>query len=85
MRKGVRAAQNVNLLRWAEVYGISVEWNVLWGFPGEREADYVEQAGGCAVVIAGVSTGCPPAKTVYNWARTPGERDKSSARLRLGS
>jgi ribosomal peptide maturation radical SAM protein 1 len=45
MRKGVRAAQNVNLLRWAQVYGITVEWNVLWGFPGEREADYVEQAG----------------------------------------
>ena len=44
MRKGVTAAQNVNLLRWATYYGIWVGWNVLWGFPGEREEDYVEQA-----------------------------------------
>lgn len=44
MRKGVRAAQNVNLLRWARYYGIHVEWNVLVGFPGEDAADYKEQA-----------------------------------------
>jgi ribosomal peptide maturation radical SAM protein 1 len=44
MDKGVRAAQNVNLLRWARYYGISVSWNILWGFPGETAADYAEQA-----------------------------------------
>jgi ribosomal peptide maturation radical SAM protein 1 len=44
MRKGVRAAQNVNLLRWAQYYGIRVEWNLLWGFPGEDPRDYEEQA-----------------------------------------
>jgi ribosomal peptide maturation radical SAM protein 1 len=44
MRKGVRAAQNVNLLRWAQYYGIRVEWNLLWGFPGEAARDYAEQA-----------------------------------------
>jgi ribosomal peptide maturation radical SAM protein 1 len=44
MRKGVSAAQNVNLLRWAQHYGISVSWNLLWGFPGETEHDYAEQA-----------------------------------------
>jgi len=44
MDKGVRAAQNVNLLRWARYYGIDVGWNILWGFPGETEADYAEQA-----------------------------------------
>jgi ribosomal peptide maturation radical SAM protein 1 len=44
MDKGVRAAQNVNLLRWARYYGIDVAWSVLWGFPGETEADYAEQA-----------------------------------------
>ena len=44
MDKGVRAAQNVNLLRWARYYGIGVGWNILWGFPGETEADYAEQA-----------------------------------------
>jgi ribosomal peptide maturation radical SAM protein 1 len=44
MDKGVRAAQNVNLLKWARYYGISVAWNVLWGFPGETEEDYSRQA-----------------------------------------
>jgi ribosomal peptide maturation radical SAM protein 1 len=43
MRKGVRAAQNVNLLRWARYYDIDVAWNLLWGFPGEVEADFAEQ------------------------------------------
>ena len=44
MRKGIRAIQNVNLLRWARYYGIHVEWNLLWGFPGETERDYADQA-----------------------------------------
>lgn len=44
MDKGVRASQNVNLLRWARYYGIQVAWNILWGFPGETELDYAEQA-----------------------------------------
>ena len=43
MRKGVRAGQNVNLLRWAQYYGIRVEWNLLWGFPGETAHDYAAQ------------------------------------------
>jgi ribosomal peptide maturation radical SAM protein 1 len=44
MDKGVRAAQNVNLLRWAQYYGIAVAWSILWGFPGETGRDYAEQA-----------------------------------------
>ena len=44
MRKGVRAVQNVNLLRWAQYYNIHVDWNLLWGFPGETEQDYADQA-----------------------------------------
>jgi ribosomal peptide maturation radical SAM protein 1 len=44
MRKGARAIQNINLLRWALYYGIEVKWNLLWGFPGETEQDYKEQA-----------------------------------------
>jgi ribosomal peptide maturation radical SAM protein 1 len=44
MRKGVTAAQNINLLRWAQYYGIHVAWNILWGFPGETEQDPAEQA-----------------------------------------
>ena len=44
MTKGVRASQNVNVLRWATYYGIAVSWNILWGFPGETEQQYAEQA-----------------------------------------
>ncbi|WP_229831033.1 RiPP maturation radical SAM C-methyltransferase [Actinoplanes ianthinogenes] len=43
MNKGVRAAQNVNLLRWAGYYGLDVAWSILWGFPGETAGDYAEQ------------------------------------------
>jgi ribosomal peptide maturation radical SAM protein 1 len=44
MRKGVTAAQNVNLLRWARYYGIDVSWNILWGIPGETGPDYARQS-----------------------------------------
>jgi ribosomal peptide maturation radical SAM protein 1 len=44
MRKGTRAVQNVNVLRWCQYYGIRASWNLLWGFPGETEQDYAEQA-----------------------------------------
>lgn len=44
MRKGVTAAHNVNILRWAAYYDICVVWNLIWGFPGETEADYARQA-----------------------------------------
>ncbi|MFG2064548.1 RiPP maturation radical SAM C-methyltransferase [Micromonospora sp. NPDC048871] len=44
MRKGVTAAQNINLLRWCRYYGIEVAWNILWGFPEETADDYAEQA-----------------------------------------
>jgi ribosomal peptide maturation radical SAM protein 1 len=40
MRKGVTAIQNVNTLRWTRYYGMSVCWNILYGFPGETEDDY---------------------------------------------
>lgn len=43
MRKGVRAVQNVNCLRWAQYYDIQADWNLLWGFPGETEQDYQDQ------------------------------------------
>lgn len=44
MRKGVQALHNVNLLRWARHYGVVVNWNVLWGFPGEKAEYYTQQA-----------------------------------------
>lgn len=43
MDKGVSAAQNVNLLRWNNYYGVDVVWNLLWGFPGETKEDYEMQ------------------------------------------
>ncbi|HEY0300846.1 MAG TPA: RiPP maturation radical SAM C-methyltransferase [Rhizomicrobium sp.] len=43
MDKGVKGIQNVNLLRWARYYGIKLDWNLLYGFPGETEADYQAQ------------------------------------------
>ncbi len=43
MRKGARASQNVNLLRWSAHYGVDVVWNLLWGFPGEKQEHYQQQ------------------------------------------
>jgi ribosomal peptide maturation radical SAM protein 1 len=44
MRKGISAIQNVNTMRWARHYNVDVGWNMLWGFPGETEEDYRQQA-----------------------------------------
>ncbi|GIH06070.1 RiPP maturation radical SAM protein 1 [Rhizocola hellebori] len=51
MDKGVRAAQNVNVLRWARYYGIDVAWAILWGFPGETPQDYAQQAAVAAHLV----------------------------------
>ena len=63
MDKGVRAAQNVNLLRWARYYGIDVGWNILWGFPGETAADYARQA----AVVPHLTHLQPPASADRIW------------------
>ncbi len=44
MRKGVKAIQNIQLLKWCKEYGISAEWNILWGFPGEDPLEYAKMA-----------------------------------------
>jgi hypothetical protein len=44
MKKGVSAIQNLQLLKWCMEFGVRVDWNVLWGFPGESPADYEEMA-----------------------------------------
>lgn len=44
MDKGVTGIQNINFLRWSQHYGFSVDWNLLWGFPGEQEQMYLEMA-----------------------------------------
>jgi ribosomal peptide maturation radical SAM protein 1 len=40
MRKGTTGLRNIQLLRWCKEEGICVEWNLLYGFPGETRADY---------------------------------------------
>lgn len=42
MKKGVRASQNIALLRFARAVEMSVNWNVLYAFPGDDESDYEE-------------------------------------------
>jgi len=43
MRKGCTMLQNVRLLKWCYYYKIRVSWNLIWGFPGETEEDYVQE------------------------------------------
>lgn len=42
MDKGTTAAQNLALLRYAEACGIELQWNLLYGFPGDSEEHYRE-------------------------------------------
>jgi hypothetical protein len=63
MRKGVRAAQNVCLLKWARYYDIDVAWNLLWGFPGETADDYATQA----AVIPSLAHLQPPGSADRIW------------------
>ncbi|GAA0962898.1 RiPP maturation radical SAM C-methyltransferase [Kribbella koreensis] len=82
MDKGVRAAQNVNLLRWAQYYGIQVEWNILWGFPGETAQDYADQAS----VVPELVHLRPPSSAARIWMErfsplfsSPGRRSPESS------
>ena len=40
MRKGTTALRNIQLLKWCKEFGIAVDWNILYGFPGETSQDY---------------------------------------------
>lgn len=42
MRKGVLARQNLALLRYARAVGMTVKWNLLYGFPGDAAVHYAE-------------------------------------------
>ncbi len=44
MDKGVRALQNIQLLKWCKELGIEPQWNLLWGFPGEAAEEYARMA-----------------------------------------
>jgi ribosomal peptide maturation radical SAM protein 1 len=43
MRKGITMLKNVRFLKWASYFGINAGWNMLTGFPGEKEEDYSVQ------------------------------------------
>ena len=45
MKKGVSWLQNVQLLKWGKELDIIIHWNMLWGFPEETAADYVQMRG----------------------------------------
>lgn len=40
MDKGVSAIQNIALLRYARSVGLSLTWNLIYGFPNDKIADY---------------------------------------------
>lgn len=40
MNKGVKALQNIQLLKWCREYGIRVGWNMITGLPGETDDAY---------------------------------------------
>ena len=44
MGKGTTRLQNVQLLKWCAELGITVAWNILYGFPGEEPTEYAEMA-----------------------------------------
>ena len=44
MGKGVKALQNIQLLKWCREFGIMPYWNILWGFPGEEPEEYAHTA-----------------------------------------
>jgi len=44
MHKGTTLLQNVQLLKWAREYGMSPNWNLLYGFPGENAEAYRRMA-----------------------------------------
>jgi ribosomal peptide maturation radical SAM protein 1 len=79
MRKGVRAAQNVNLLRWAQYYRIDVGWNILWGFPGESEQDYADQVR----IIGHLRHLTPPSNVTRVWMErfSPLYREREALRM----
>jgi ribosomal peptide maturation radical SAM protein 1 len=44
MNKGVKALQNIQLLKWCKELGVEPAWNFLWGFPREDPAEYTRMA-----------------------------------------
>jgi ribosomal peptide maturation radical SAM protein 1 len=61
MRKGTTALRNIQLLKWCKEYRIDVDWNLLYGFPGETREDYRETLRLLkAIRFLGPPCGCGP-------------------------
>jgi ribosomal peptide maturation radical SAM protein 1 len=56
MRKGTSTLKNVQLLKWCAEHGVTADWNVLYGVPGETADDYESMLS----VIAAISHLQPP-------------------------
>lgn len=56
MRKGVSARQNIGLLRYARAAGVTMNWNLLYGFPGDRAEWYAATA----ELLPSLEHLCPP-------------------------
>lgn len=42
MNKGVKGFQNIAMMRYARTFGVAINWNLLYGFPGDQREDYEE-------------------------------------------
>lgn len=60
MQKGVTAAQNILLLKYAAECGVGVLWNILYGFAGETAAEFLEMAAMAPLIshLQAPSIGC---------------------------
>lgn len=43
LAKGTTMRRNVQLLKWGREYGVKIEWNLLFGAPGEDPGEYARQ------------------------------------------
>jgi ribosomal peptide maturation radical SAM protein 1 len=44
LAKGTTMRRNLQLLKWGREYGVRIEWNLLFGAPGEDPSEYARQA-----------------------------------------
>ena len=63
MHKGCSALQNIQLLKWCRELEIAVDWNIIYGFPGETGEDYENMFALLdAIRFLGPPTGCGPVR-----------------------
>lgn len=63
MRKGCNALQNIQMLKWCRELDIAVDWNIIYGFPGETADDYEKMFALLdAIRFLGAPDGCGPVR-----------------------